>query len=409
MAVVRGCNGVVLVTERGDVWTYKEVPERDTRVTCVTHPEAGVEIYDGERIFMVAAGCMHYACVSAKGSVFTWGRNEEHQLGTTFEPVLVGHNRYSYRQSTTADRPVRLDKTLFGASPAVMVACGGVHTVVLTAAGGVWTFGQTCHTNPTGHGTNIIRVPTLIPVENFDSVPIVMVAAGQAHTVVLGDDGRVWTCGSNRHGQQGRVTQQGRDRVHAPALLDALPSRGGAAQAQAAGACATDDAVVLVAADGDKSAAVTHRGALWVWPRHASDSSTWHPVRVGTDSAFRGSPVLMVACAQSHWLVVCEDGALWKVDNGTLLQTCIGGPQFGQPKFVTVSAYRKQSFGVTEDGELYTWGQPDERWAADELPRLTLRQVGGARIGPCHSLSQMQALAFAMGTHCRLGASTAGP
>jgi len=395
MAVVRSFDGVVVVTERGDVWTFKEQPDRATQVTRVTHAEAGVEMYDGECIFMVAAGGMHYACVSAKGSVFTWGRNEEHQLGTTFEPELVGHNRYAYRQSTTANRPVRLDKTLFGGSPAVMAACGGMYTVVLTAAGGVWTFGQACYANPTGPGTNTIRVPTLIPVEVFDSVPIVMVAAGQAHTVVLGDDGRVWTCGSNRHGQQGRVTPQGRDRVHAPTLLDALPSR--------AGACAADDAVVLVAADGDKSAAVTHQGALWVWPRDAADSSTWHPVRVGTDSAFQGSPVLMVACARGHWLVVCEDGALWKVDDGTLLQTCIGGPQFGQPKFVTVSAFQKQSFGVTEDGELYTWGQPDERWAADEVPRLTIRQLGGARIGPCHSLSQMQALAFAMGTHCRLG------
>ena len=36
------------------------------------------------------------------------------------------------------------------------------------------------------------------------------------------------------------------------------------------------------------------------------------------------------------------------------------------------------------------------------------RLLGGARVGRCHGLAEEHALAFAMGTHARLGAATGG-
>jgi hypothetical protein len=75
---------------------------------------------------------------------------------------------------------------------------------------------------------------------------------------------------------------------------------------------------------------------------------------------------------------------------------------------------------VTTGGALYTWGKGD---AGDNpgsqvpghadlakrlVPTLVPRQLlGGARMGRCHELFEGLALAFAMGTHERLGAGSA--
>ena len=39
---------------------------------------------------------------------------------------------------------------------------------------------------------------------------------------------------------------------------------------------------------------------------------------------------------------------------------------------------------------------------------MSPRLLGGARVGRCHGLAEEHALAFAMGTHARLGAGTGG-
>jgi len=72
---------------------------------------------------------------------------------------------------------------------------------------------------------------------------------------------------------------------------------------------------------------------------------------------------------------------------------------------------------VTEDGDLYTWGwglalghgDGEDKWVPTRVAAYLLH---GTRVGRCHSLPPQLALAFAMGTHPRLGSadetSTAG-
>ena len=67
---------------------------------------------------------------------------------------------------------------------------------------------------------------------------------------------------------------------------------------------------------------------------------------------------------------------------------------------------------VTEEGTLYTWGQT--AGLNGQVPtRIAPQLLQGMRVGRCHNLLSINALAFAMGTHVRLGnaastASTAG-
>ena len=65
---------------------------------------------------------------------------------------------------------------------------------------------------------------------------------------------------------------------------------------------------------------------------------------------------------------------------------------------------------VTADRALFTWGKGQGLGHFDgedtRVPTIVAPQLlQGARVGRCHSLPSMLALAFAMGTHPRLGSA----
>jgi len=122
-------------------------------------------------------------------------------------------------------------------------------------------------------------------------------------------------------------------------------------------------------------------------------------------------------------MAVTKDGALWTFGKGQegalghndrenrLVPTRVEAQHFGNANVVSVAGAVYHSAAVTEDGTLFTWGIGAESkglghpsgmpmWIPTRMdPGLML----GARIGPCHKLQPMLAMAFAMGTHSRLG------
>lgn len=86
-------------------------------------------------------------------------------------------------------------------SPVVQIACGMHHTVVLTLAGECFTFGS----NQYGQlGTGSLQAqqePFAVKV----SGAISQIAAGSNHTVLLTSHGIVYTFGNHTKGQLGRV------------------------------------------------------------------------------------------------------------------------------------------------------------------------------------------------------------
>ena len=89
---------------------------------------------------------------------------------------------------------------------------------------------------------------------------------------------------------------------------------------------------------------------------------------------------------------------------------------FGNTEVVSAAGGFNHSVAVTEHGCLCTWGKGQD--AEDASPAglghfnmhtklvpacITLHIQQGARIGRCHKLPPLNALAFTMGTHTRLG------
>jgi len=114
-------------------------------------------------------------------------------------------------------RPERLGREMFGGSPV-----GNDFT--LTAAQLLWSCGR-AHCGQLGLGVTADQlVLTLVAAEQFGGAQIVMVAAGFAHSVVLGAEGAVWTWGLNMDGQLGHMNRQ--DGAHGSARQACADSAG---------------------------------------------------------------------------------------------------------------------------------------------------------------------------------------
>ena len=91
----------------------------------------------------------------------------------------------------------------------------------------------------------------------------------------------------------------------------------------------------------------------------------------------------------------------------------VGPGEFGGARIVAAAAGASHSAAVTEDGALWTWGagQYGRLGHGNEEHFFVPTEVsgavfGGGRIGRCRGLPAEHAVAFAMGTHGRLGAAS---
>lgn len=133
MAIVCGFNKTTCLTEDGKLYAWGTGgaaqlglygPTKRPVPLLVGFPH----VVPDHNFVMIAAGWNHYAALDDDGTVWTWG--------TGLSGVL-GHGDEADRMT-----PTRLDKTVFGGSSAVMVACGTTNTMVVTADGRLWAFGN---------------------------------------------------------------------------------------------------------------------------------------------------------------------------------------------------------------------------------------------------------------------------
>ena len=428
MSVAGGKHFSAAVTEHGKVAAWGQGDFAQLGLGCTDNQLqpvmlSGFEAHDCGRILLLAAGQYHTAALVEDGRVYTWGGNSNGQLGHDDEqPRLL---------------PTALGRGGFGGAKVVVVACGTAHTMAVTAEGGVWTCGRNAD-GQLGHGGRVYTpVFTRVASSCFDGERIVMGACGDKHSIVASEAGRVWTWGA---GGSGRLGHNSEADLLAPAVLPLAARK-----------------IVTVAAGHAHTLAVGDDGVLVLWGEGTIGQlglgdldNRLVPTCMGSDEErpFGGSGVKSAACGFYHTLVVTWEGALWAFGEGWYGRLGLGDdlsrlapvrvePQhFNYARVATAAAGALHSMAVTEDGALYTWGKGSAdgvgcwAWGAtpsanaasgpqvpgglghgDAEDRLVPTLVspdffGGARVGRCNNLPQEHALAFAMGTHVRLGAAT---
>uniref|UniRef100_K3WGV0 BTB domain-containing protein n=1 Tax=Globisporangium ultimum (strain ATCC 200006 / CBS 805.95 / DAOM BR144) TaxID=431595 RepID=K3WGV0_GLOUD len=141
----------------------------------------------GKRVMDVACSYFHTAIVTTDGALYTCGRNDFGQLGTS-----DGVDKH-------APHPVRF----FFRHPVLAVACGQHHTLASLSSGGLVAFGKNDHGQlGMDHGSGAVAEPTRV-TGALEHAVIPKLACGYYHSVAVTEDGAVYTFGRNDYGQLG--------------------------------------------------------------------------------------------------------------------------------------------------------------------------------------------------------------
>ena len=148
---------------------------------------AKVEGLIGHFIVQVAAGDDHTIALTSEGAVFTFGSNED---GRT------GHGTTEGNQTT----PRKVGGCLDGRK-VVSVAAGALHTACIDEDGDIYTWGKGEY-GRLGHGDETDRSSPKV-VRGLIGKKCSAVACGAYHTLVIAENGKVFSFGHGKRGQLG--------------------------------------------------------------------------------------------------------------------------------------------------------------------------------------------------------------
>ena len=235
IAVVCGSAHTAALTESGVLFMWGlnsngQLGNNKTEMHAVPMPLPS-HVFADQPISQVALGGSHTAAITNQGTLYMWGMAEHGQLGfQSSEDILV---------------PKELDK---GRLPETVasVACGNMHTAVITTQGHVWTFGYGGMGQLGKNERHVRMAPTLIDPVHFNGAQAVMVACGSSHTCAVCANGLLYSFGWNLQGQLGLGDYE--DRL-IPTIVQSLKNR----------------LVVSAAAGHSHTCVVTDDGRLFTW------------------------------------------------------------------------------------------------------------------------------------------------
>ena len=274
---------------------------------------------------MAASGSDHTVILKADGTVWTWGANDQGQLG----------DGTTYERLTPAQVP--------GVDGIIAIAAGrgsgaggdGGHTLALRYDGTVWGWGNGSNGRVGRAGP---RRPVPAQLEGLYNV--IAIAAGDRHTLALKSDGTVWGLGSNNNDQLGANAENVHDNP-TPVQINGFEN------------------IIAIAAGMRFSAALRDDGTVWT---------------VGNCGFQRGYEarqvqglynITAISSGTSHTLALRNDGTVWAWGDVTFAQ--VGDGSFGGvvstpaqvqnlTDIVSISAAHTHSFAVQENGNVWGWG-----------------------------------------------------
>jgi len=172
------------VTDSGEVYTWGSGEfGRLGYVDIKKQPQPRLLVELGSNVIVkLSLGYYHAAAVSDKGTVFTWGRGINGQLG--HGSIL---NEDSVRPVSALTHCVIVD-----------IACGESHTLALSDKHEVYTWGGG-QLGQLGHG-DFLRQSLPLKVANISDEQIVKVSCGKRHSAAFTHEGKLFTWGSNEYG-----------------------------------------------------------------------------------------------------------------------------------------------------------------------------------------------------------------
>ncbi|CAG2119755.1 unnamed protein product, partial [Medioppia subpectinata] len=181
---------VCALTSNGDVWSWGHNTYHQVFWNSSTNPSSTpIHVTSnllGKRVVDISCGSYHTLALTDEGEVYAWGQNNCGQIGSG---------------STTNQPTPRKITAGIGTRQVVAIACGQISSFAVLDTGEVFSWGYNGN-GQLGLGTNANQ-PNPCRVTNLNGVVIQKVVSGNAHTLLLSDDGTIYSFGSNTYGQLG--------------------------------------------------------------------------------------------------------------------------------------------------------------------------------------------------------------
>ena len=299
------------------------------------------------------------AAPTAPGQIFAFGYNLHGELGITASSGM-----------STANSTPALVSLPGSTGPAIQIAAGTQHTLVVTSTGQLYAFGDNSYGQlgiATNSGMSTANpTPALVSLPGA-SGPVTQVAAGAFHSLAVTSTGQLYGFGYNQSGQLGTTTNNGQVTANPTPALVSLPGATGP--------------VTQVAAGNDHSLALTSTGQVYAFGDNdygalgnttndgGAPSANPTPALVSLPGA--SGPVVQMAAGDTHSLALTSTGQLYSWgDNlyGQLGTMTHSGTMFANPTAALVAlpgaggpvtqiaAGGNHSLALTSTGQLYAFG-----------------------------------------------------
>eukprot|EP00246_Nothoceros_aenigmaticus_P001361 TRINITY_DN1187_c0_g1_i4.p1 TRINITY_DN1187_c0_g1~~TRINITY_DN1187_c0_g1_i4.p1 ORF type:complete len:406 (-),score=62.42 TRINITY_DN1187_c0_g1_i4:282-1499(-) len=281
VSLVGGSRNSLAIDEAGRLYTWGW----NQRATLGHPPDTKIENLPSKvvalaqvKIVQAAIGGWHCLAVDDQGRTYAWGGNEYGQCGEV--DALNGEKG----EKANERRDIQVPRKCAPKLRVRQVAAGGTHSVVLTDEGHVWTWGQPW---PPG---DITKISTPSRVQNLEKVQTI--AVGAFHNLALLECGEVWAWGNNEYGQLGTGDTQPRAQpVRVKGLGDV-------------------SIIVAIAAGGWHSMALTVDGQVYGWGRGEHGR-----LGFGDDKSSKMVPA-KVSCGGTHSVALAIDGRVYSFGRG---------------------------------------------------------------------------------------------
>ncbi len=311
--VVGGENYSLAIKNDGTVWAWGFNGDGQLGEGTLENKKTPVEVSGLTDVQKISAGRYHVLALKNDGTVWVWGDNQYGQLGDG--------------TTTSKQIPVQIPDL----TDVIDIAAGFSHSLVVKSDGSVWAWGRNNY-GELGDGTTTDRLNPVRVMDRNDITDYLTdaqhVSAGLDYSMVLKNDGRVWTWGYNGYGQLGN---------------------GSKATSKEPVEVAGVSAIKAIAAGRYHAAVLTDSGSVYTWGRNnygqLGDGTT---ITHDTPQDIGLSNVETVFTGDYYTLVFKNDGTIWAWgcnDDGQLgngrttnsnipVQTNIGTVNVDPPQFV---------------------------------------------------------------------------
>lgn len=200
--VCLGESHMVVLTTEGEVLTagagsYGRLGNLESVDQLFLEP---VEMLEGETIRQISAGNAFSLALTNDGMIYAWGRNDKGQLGDGGGLMV---DMYAME-----NLPVVIEKELEGRK-VEKISTGYAHAACITDNGEVWFWGMSQYLEPT-------RIFSMLDKKCVD------VECGQNYTLILTDEGELYTFGKGKTGVLGHANTSN---LTQPALVEGLQGK----------------------------------------------------------------------------------------------------------------------------------------------------------------------------------------